>query len=94
MNDINLAVDRSIVIWNETDPGRRCDLIDWTWTKDVGYLDPMVGGEGHDGIDATVASVQEQFPGPGSGGRAGPMPTTTGCGSGGSWSARRERLRR
>ena len=57
------VIDRYIAGWNETDPGRRRELIARTWTEDGRYLDPLMSGAGHDGIDAMVAGVQAQFPG-------------------------------
>ena len=63
MTDISLVVDQYIAIWNETDAGRRRDLIARTWTEDASYLDPVLSGDGHDGIDAMVRGVQERFPG-------------------------------
>jgi SnoaL-like domain len=63
MTDINTTIDRYIAIWNETDAGRRQDLIVQTWTEDATYVDPLVSVEGYEGIDATVAAAQTQFPG-------------------------------
>jgi hypothetical protein len=65
--DVTQVVDRYIAIWNETDPAARRALIARTWTEDASYLDPLMNGEGHDGIDAMIAGVQAhlqaQFPG-------------------------------
>jgi hypothetical protein len=55
-------VDRYIAIWNETDADRRRSLITATWTEDAAYVDPLMAGEGRDGIDAMVVGVQTQFP--------------------------------
>jgi hypothetical protein len=63
MTDVAQVVDRYIAIWNETDAARRRELIARTWTEDASYLDPLMAGEGHAGIDAMVAGVQTQFPG-------------------------------
>jgi hypothetical protein len=63
MSNFTDLVDRYIAIWNETDDKRRRDLIARTWTEDSTYLDPMVRGEGRDGIDAMIRGVQAQFPG-------------------------------
>ena len=60
---IEEVIDQYIAAWNETDPGMRRALIDRTWTEDGSYLDPLMNGEGHDGIDAMIAGVQTQFPG-------------------------------
>ena len=63
MSDINTTIDRDIAIWNETDAERRQDLIVQTWTEDATYVDPLVAIEGRAAIDATIASIQERFPG-------------------------------
>jgi SnoaL-like protein len=55
-------VDRYIAIWNETDAGCRRALIDETWTPDAVFVDPIMRGDGRDGIDAMIAAVQERFP--------------------------------
>jgi len=56
-------IDRYLAVWNETDPGRRGDLIARTWTDDASYVDPVMHGEGRAGIDALVQGAQAQFPG-------------------------------
>jgi hypothetical protein len=56
-------IDRYFAMWNETDAGRRRDLIARTWTEDARYVDPMLEGEGRNGIDAMVAAVHARFPG-------------------------------
>lgn len=61
--DVIQVVDRYIECWNETDAAARRDLIARAWTEDGAYLDPMMSGDGHDGIDAMIAGVQAQFPG-------------------------------
>ena len=62
MNTLTDLIDRYIAAWNETDAGRRHDLIARTWTEGASYLDPMLQGDEHDGIDAMIANVQERFP--------------------------------
>jgi hypothetical protein len=61
--DILPVVDRYIAIWNESDPAARRELIAHTWAEDGRYVDPLMRGEGRDGIDAMTAGVQAQFPG-------------------------------
>lgn len=61
-NTIDL-IDRYIAMWNEADARRRRELIAQIWTEDASYLDPVMNGEGHTGIDAMVQGVQERFPG-------------------------------
>lgn len=52
-----------IAAWNETDPGRRRDLIAKTWTEDASYADPVMAGRGHAEVDALMAGVHQRFPG-------------------------------
>jgi hypothetical protein len=61
--EVEQLIDQYIAAWNETDPATRRALIARTWTEDGRYLDPLMSGEGHDGIDAVVGAVQTQFPG-------------------------------
>jgi len=56
-------VDRYIAMWNETDGRRRRDLIARTWAEKASYLDPVLSGDGADGIDAMVKAVHEKYPG-------------------------------
>lgn len=63
MSQINHLVDRYFAAWNETDAEQRRKLIAQTWTSDARYLDPLIAGEGHAGIDAMIAGVQQQFAG-------------------------------
>ena len=57
------VIERYIACWNQTDPGLRRKLIDEVWAKDASYTDPLGEAVGHDAIDATIAAVQQQFPG-------------------------------
>ena len=63
MPDVQDLVDSYIASWNETDSARRREIISATWTEDASYLDPVLSGDGQDGIDAMIAAAQEQFPG-------------------------------
>jgi hypothetical protein len=63
MNEFNNLVNRYFAVWNETDAERRNALIAQTWTDDASYLDPLMRGDGHAGIDAMVQAVQDRFVG-------------------------------
>jgi SnoaL-like protein len=63
MADVNAVVDGYIAMFNETDAARRRALAAQVWTEDATYLDPVMSGEGQDGIDAMIAGAQQQFPG-------------------------------
>ena len=54
MNAHTALIDRYFDAWNETDAGRRRELIAATWTKDAAYADPLLSGDGHEGIDAMI----------------------------------------
>ena len=56
-------VDRYIAMWNETDTDMRRELVAQTVTEDASYLDPLMAGEGIDGIADMIAGAQRQFPG-------------------------------
>lgn len=63
MTDADRIVEDYFKIWNEADERRRRDLIAKTWTEGARYLDPVMAGEGHDGIDKMIAGARTQFPG-------------------------------
>ena len=63
MTDHNALIDTYIASWNETDAERRRELVSRTWAEDATYVDPLMSGEGIDGIDAMIAGVQQQYPG-------------------------------
>jgi hypothetical protein len=59
--DVAQIVDRYLAAWNETDPAARRELIARTWLEDGTYLDPLLSGAGHDGINAMMGAAQPQF---------------------------------
>lgn len=63
MSQITDIIDHYFAVWNEPDAIRRRNLIAKTWTESASYLDPLMHGEGHAGIDLMVQRVQEQFAG-------------------------------
>lgn len=63
MIDAKDIADRYIALWNQTDGARRRALMARTWTEDASYVDPLMQGQGHDGIDALIAAVHARFPG-------------------------------
>ena len=53
---------RYIEAWNEANPERRRALVRALWTEDATYRDPVMQGDGHDGIEALIGGVQAKFP--------------------------------
>lgn len=49
--------------WNERDPAARRAKVACAFTLDASYLDPMMRGDGHNGIDAMIGAAQGHFPG-------------------------------
>lgn len=63
MNDPASIAESYIAIWNETDAGRRRELIARDWTAEMTYVDPLASCDGAEVVDQMIAGVQEQFPG-------------------------------
>ena len=63
MPEITDVIDKYIAAWNETDATRRLELVTRALAPDATYVDPLMSGQGHKGIDAMIAGAQEQFPG-------------------------------
>jgi hypothetical protein len=62
MPDRNTIAMNYITLWNEHASDRRRELLAAHWTDDVAYIDPLMRGDGHDGVDALIAGVQTRFP--------------------------------
>jgi hypothetical protein len=61
--EITTVVDGYIAMWNESDADRRQDLVAETLTDDATYVDPLMTGEGTEGIAGMIGAAQQQFPG-------------------------------
>ncbi len=55
--------DRYLATWNEADASRRQALIAALWSPHGRYADPLMSGQGHDGIDRMIETARSQFPG-------------------------------
>ena len=62
MTDHKTVAKRYIDLWNERTPSRRREILSQTWTSDARYVDPLMSGDGHDGVDALISGVQHKFP--------------------------------
>jgi SnoaL-like domain len=63
MTDITTIVDGYIAAWNESDADRRRALVADAFADDASYVDPLMTGDGTDGIAAMIGAAQQQFPG-------------------------------
>jgi SnoaL-like domain len=62
MTDATMIARHYIDAWNERMPSRRREILSQNWTADAKYVDPLMSGEGLDGVDALIAGVQQRFP--------------------------------
>ncbi len=62
MTDHKTIASRYIDLWNERAPARRREILAANWTSDARYIDPLMSGDGHDGVDELIAGVQQRFP--------------------------------
>jgi hypothetical protein len=63
MTDAATVASRYIDLWNETTTDRRHAMLAANWSNDATYVDPLMSGEGHAGIDALISDVLQRFPG-------------------------------
>jgi len=61
MTDLNSVANRYIDLWNERSPRRRRELLAAHWADDARYIDPLMSGDGHEGVEA-ISGVQARFP--------------------------------
>ena len=57
------VADAYIALWNDADEASRQARLFSGWSADARYADPMMAGEGREGIAAMIAAACEQFPG-------------------------------
>jgi hypothetical protein len=62
MTDVKQVAHRYIELWNERAPNRRREMLAANWTNDARYVDPLMSGDGHDGVDALISGVHQKFP--------------------------------
>jgi len=62
MTDHKTIANRYMDLWNERAPQRRREMLAANWTTDATYVDPLMSGDGHDGVDALISGVQQRFP--------------------------------
>lgn len=63
MDTASTLAHRYLDAWNERDASARRARVARLFALDASYVDPMIAGAGHDGIDALIAAAQQHFPG-------------------------------
>ena len=56
-------IDAYIACWNEGDAAHRATLAAEAFAEGATYVDPMMQGEGREGIAAMIGAAQGHFPG-------------------------------
>lgn len=52
-----------LTLWNEEDDERRKHLLGKAWAETARYIDPLMQGEGRQGIAAMIEAARQKFPG-------------------------------
>lgn len=65
MHDSQNIAENYLALWNDGDDAARRQRLADHWTADASYIDPMMAGEGRDGIADMIANARSQFPGHG-----------------------------
>ena len=63
MTDLSKIAENYIAAWNETDASRRKARLEAAFTTSVSYRDPIMQGDGHEGVAALIDGVQQRFAG-------------------------------
>ena len=54
---------RYLATWNESDAGRRREMLAALWSPDGSYVDPLASARGVAEIDGLIDAVRQRFPG-------------------------------
>jgi hypothetical protein len=65
MTNPQTIAEEYLAVWNEDDGEARRRMLADGWTGDARYVDPLMAGEGHEGVAAMIEAARRQFPGHG-----------------------------
>ena len=63
MLDPRQIAERYIATWNETNEGKRSELLQADWNGDASYVDPIAKAVGRENIGGLIGGVQQRFAG-------------------------------
>ncbi len=63
MNNASTIARQYLAAWNEADAGARRAHVRQLFTANARYVDPMMQGSGHEGIETLIAGARLHFPG-------------------------------
>lgn len=65
MHQPNEIAASYLAVWNEADAARRRASLEAGWAAEARYADPLMQGEGREGIAAMIEGARAKFPGHG-----------------------------
>lgn len=63
MTDPHHIARNYLALWNDADDASRSARLFDGWSTDASYVDPLMKGDGRDGIATMIAAARAQFPG-------------------------------
>jgi hypothetical protein len=63
--DPTTIAEEYLALWNEDDADRRRRMIAEGWSTEVRYVDPLMAGDGPEGVASMIDAVRGRFPGHG-----------------------------
>jgi SnoaL-like domain len=63
MRDPDMVANDYLALWNDADDASRRRRLTEQWTASARYVDPMMAGDGPQGIGDMIAAARAQFPG-------------------------------
>jgi SnoaL-like domain len=63
MTDPTQIAETYLAVWNTDDRAARLELLAHGWAAEATYVDPMMAGQGPDGIADMIEGARAQFPG-------------------------------
>jgi len=63
MTDHLSIANAYLALWNEAEDVNRTRMLSESWATDARYADPLMQGEGPDGISAMIRAARSRFPG-------------------------------
>lgn len=64
MQDPKMIAETYLAAWNEAAVDRRAALLE-AWTPNATYVDPLMNGQGREGVARMIEAARGQFPGHG-----------------------------
>ncbi|RZA31298.1 MAG: nuclear transport factor 2 family protein [Lysobacteraceae bacterium] len=63
MNNASTVAHQYLAAWNEADDAARRVHVRQLFATNARYVDPMMQGSGHEGIETLIAGARQHFPG-------------------------------